>query len=195
MWKDQSGNNHHAAAVASNAPVLVTDQLNKLPVIRFNGLDNSIETIPFQTFPEKRGTISLVVKLNGPGKTSGAGYGTLVSTYFNKGITWQFGATKQLAVYYDGVGTEGFPVATIPERKWSIITITRASDSTMDFFRDGDFKISFRIQNNQPDINPVKIASNGRLEVLNGDIAEIIIYSKSLDEPNYTGTQLPGTEI
>jgi signal transduction histidine kinase len=191
-WKDQSGNNHHASSLSANAPLLIPDQINDLPIIQFNGLDNSIETIPFQTFPEKRGSISIVVKVNGEGKTSGAGYGTLVSTYFNEGVTWQFGVMNELAVYYDGVGTEGFPVATIPQRKWSIITISRNSDTTMNFYRDGDFKLSFLIKNNQPDINPLKIASNGRLEVLNGDIAEIIVYNKTLntDELNTLHTYL-----
>lgn len=181
-WNDQSGNKHHASSVPSNTPLLITSQLNGLPCIRFNGLDNSIETVPFQTFPNKRGTISMVVKVNGEGKTSGAGYGTLISTYFNMGITWQFGVVKELAVYYDGVGTDGFPVAAIPEKKWSIVTITRNTDTTMNFYRDGEFKLSFRIKNNQPDVNPVKIASNGRLEVLNGDIAEIILYNKALND-------------
>ena len=185
VWKDQSGNKHDAVSLSSNAPLLVPSQLNGLPCIRFNGLDNSIETVPFQTFPNKRGTISMVIKVNGEGKTSGAGYGTLISTYFNKGITWQFGVIKELAVYYDGVGTDGFPVASIPERKWSIVTISRNTDTTMNFYRDGDFKLSFRIKNNQPEVNPVKIASNGRLEVLNGDIAEIIVYNKTL-----TGAEL-----
>lgn len=180
-WSDQSGNNHHASSISSNAPLLIPSQLNGLPCIRFNGLDNSIETVPFQTFPNKRGTISMVVKINGDGKTSGGGYGTLVSTYFNKGITWQFGVMKELAIYYDGVGGEGFPVATVPESKWSILTLSRNSDTTMNFYRDGEFKLSFRIKNNQPGINPVKIASNGRLEVLNGDIAEIIVYGQTLN--------------
>ncbi len=181
-WKDQSGNNHHASSSLINSPLLMPNQVNGLPAIRFNGLDNSIETSPFQTFPNKRGTISIVVKINGDSKTSGGGYGTLVSTYFNKGVTWQFGVMKELAIYYDGVGTEGFPVAEVPEKKWSIVTISRNTDTTMNFYRDGDFKLSFRIKNNQPDSNPLKIASNGRLEVLNGDIAEIIVYNKTLNE-------------
>jgi len=52
----------------------------------------------------------------------------------------------------------------------------------MNFYRDGDFKLSFRIKNNQPDSNPLKIASNGRLEVLNGAIAEIIVYGQTLSD-------------
>jgi signal transduction histidine kinase len=182
LWKDQSGNNHHASALLVNSPLLAPNQLNGLPSIRFNGMDNSIETVPFQTFPQKRGTISIVLKINGDGKTSGGGYNTLVSTYFNQGVTWQFGVMKELAIYYDGVGTDGFPVAEVPERKWSIITILRNSDTTMNFYRDGDFKLSFRIKNNQPGINPLKIASNGRLEVLNGEIAEILVYGKVLND-------------
>ena len=67
-WNDQSGNKHDATSLSSNAPLLTPSQLNGLPCIRFNGLDNSIETVPFQTFPGKRGTISMVIKLMGKGK-------------------------------------------------------------------------------------------------------------------------------
>ena len=67
-WNDQSGNKHDATSLSSNAPLLTPSQLNGLPCIRFNGLDNSIETVPFQTFPSKRGTISMVIKLMGKGK-------------------------------------------------------------------------------------------------------------------------------
>ena len=86
--------------------------------------------------------------------------------------------------------TDGFPVASIPERKWSIVTISRNTDTTMNFCRDGDFKLSFRIKNNQPEVNPVKTGSNGRLEVLNGDIAEIIVYGKTLNDAELSTVHL-----
>lgn len=182
-WKDQSGNNFHAVSTSVNPPQLVLNELNGLPVIRFNGLDNAMETVPFQTFPNKRGTIIVALKVAGLSATAGKGYGTFVSTYFNKGITWQFGAQGSLGIYYDGVGSSGFPVAEMLTGKWTVVSIMRDADSSMRYLRDEDINMPFRISNNQPDINPLKIASNGRLEVLNGDIAEVIIYGRELTKP------------
>lgn len=146
-----------------------------------------METVPFQTFPDKRGTVIVALKVAGPGATSGKGYGTFVSTYFNKGVTWQFGAQGPVSIYYDGVGSSGFPVAEMRAGQWSVVTLLRDTDSSMRYLRDAAIDMPFRISNNQPDINPLKIASNGRLEVLNGDIAEIIIYGRELTKSEITG--------
>ena len=181
-WKDQSGNNFHAATTSVTPPQLVSNELNGLPVIRFNGLDNAMETVSFQTFPNKRGTVIVVVKVRGLGSTSGVGYGTFVSTYYNKGITWQMGSKGPLSIYYDGEGSSGFPVAEMSVGKWAVVSLRRESDTIMQYLRDGTVRFPFRISNNQPDVNPLKIASNGRLEVLNGDIAEIIVYGRVIDE-------------
>ncbi len=183
-WQDQSGNNYNATTTSVNPPLLVLNELNGHPVIRFNGLDNSMQTVPFQTFPAKRGTVIVVLKVKGPGSTSGVGYGTFVSTYFNKGITWQLGAKGPVSIYYDGVGSSGFPVAEMIVGRWALVTLLRESDSIMHFQRDDIIDLPFRISNNQPDTNSLQIASNGRLEVLNGDIAEIIIYGTSLNAPD-----------
>ena len=189
VWQDQSGHNFHATTTSVTAPQFIANELNGLPVMRFNGVDNAMETVPFQTFPNKRGTVIVALKVSGLGYTSGKGYGTFVSTYFNKGITWQFGAQGPVSIYYDGVGSSGFPIAEMLIGKWSVVTILRDSDSSMRYLRDVDIDMPFRISNNQPDINPLKIASNGRLEVLNGDIAEIIIYGRQLSKSEIAGIQ------
>lgn len=179
-WKDLSG--HHRDAVVSSTvtPEWVPDQLNGFPVLRFGGKDIVMQTIPFRSFSEKRGSIFMVVRINGPSHTSGGGVNTLVSTYFGKGITWQFCATPDLYVYYDGVGSEGFPLAAIKTNAWEVVTISRSTDTTFDLYRRGEIRVNYRVNNNQPDSNVLRIGSNGRLEVLNGDIAEIIMYGRAL---------------
>ncbi|MBI3138335.1 MAG: hypothetical protein HYZ15_07105 [Sphingobacteriales bacterium] len=181
-WLDLSG--HHRDAEVSSAvrPELVPGQLNGFPVLRFNGADITMQTKPFRSFPGKRGTVFLVFRLNGPSYTSGSGVSTLISTYFGNGVTWQFCASPDLYIYYDGVGSEGLPLAAIKTKAWEVATIVRSSDTTFDLYRKGEIRVNYRVSNNQPDSNVLRIASNGRLEVLNGDIAEIILYGRTLSK-------------
>jgi len=190
-WDDQSGNHHNAFSILNNSydpPQLVTNALNNFPVVRFNGLSNGMETPAFATFPRKRGTIIIVAKINGRSATSGVGLGNLVCTYHGKGIVWQFGASPDKYAYYDGVGGEGFPIHSAPPSEWGIITLIRNNDTSMNFYRNGRYETAFPVHNNQPDSNSLKIGFNGRLgttidsipEILNGDIAEIIIYDRNM---------------
>ena len=182
-WIDQSGNQNNAkSSSALNPPTFVPDELNNFPVIRFNGINESLETDKLQTFPNKRGTIIVVSKFFGPGKSSSGGTNTFVSTYFGKKITWQLCTVNELCVYYDGVGADGTPVAALKENNWEVITLLRFNDSTFRLYRKGEPRVVFNVHNNQPDSNNIKIGSNGKLEVLNGDIAEIIIYNRALNE-------------
>lgn len=181
-WMDQSGHHRDAEVSSAITPELVPNQLNGFPVLRFSGKDITMQTKPFRSFSGKRGSIFMVVRLNGPSHTSGGGVNTLVSTYFGKGITWQFCATPDLYIYYDGVGSEGFPLAAIKTKAWEVVTITRTTDTTFDLYRRGEIRVNYRVSNNQPDTNALRIGSNGRLEVLNGDIAEIIMYGRTLSK-------------
>ncbi len=181
-WLDLSGHHRDAGVSSAVRPELVPNQLNGFPVLRFNGADITMQTKPFRSFPGKRGSIFMVFRLNGPSYTSGGGVSTLISTYFGKGITWQFCASPDLYIYYDGVGSEGLPLAAIKTKSWEVATITRSSDTTFDLYRRGEIRVNYRVSNNQPDSNVMRIASNGRLEVLNGDIAEIILYGRTLSK-------------
>lgn len=191
VWNDQGPNHLDAVPLLNQtykSPQLIPKALNNLPVIRFNGLNNGMATKAFYTFPQKRGTIFLVAKTNGNSKTSGVGFGNFISTYHGGGVQWQFGATLSKYSYYDGVGGEGFLISGSPPSEWGITTISRVNDTTMEYYRNGRYEFSFRVNDNLPDINSLKIGFNGRLgnngdsipEVLNGDIAEVIIYDKNL---------------
>jgi signal transduction histidine kinase len=192
LWDDESGNHHNAFSILNDSydpPQLVSNALNNFPVVHFNGSNNGMETPAFATFPKKRGTIIIVAKINGRSATSGVGLGNLVCTYHGKGVVWQFGASPDKYAYYDGVGGEGFPVQSAPPSEWGIITLIRDNDTIMNFYRNGRYETAFPVHDNQPDSNSLKIGFNGRLgtnidsipEILNGDIAEIIIYDRNLE--------------
>lgn len=184
-WADESGQHHDAVTISESKPLLVPNELNGFSVIRFNGKDNNMQTGAFATFKNKRGTVLVVFKSNGPSSTSGGGVGTLVSTYLGSGITWQLCVSEYLYIYYDGVGAEGMPLAAVAKQQWEIAGLLRLKDTGMTIYRRGEPRVSFPVTNNQPDSNAVKIGSNGRLEVLNGDIAEIIMYNRTLDQKEF----------
>ncbi len=184
-WADESGQHHDAVTLSENKPLLIPNELNGYDVIRFNGKDNNMQTVSFETFKNKRGTVLIVFRLNGPSSTSGAGVSSLLSTYLGNGITWQFAASQYVYIYYDGVGADGMPLAAVATKQWEIAGLLRQSDSIMTIYRRGEPKTTYPVTNNQPESNTVKIGSNGRLEVLNGDIAEIIMYNRTLDKKEF----------
>lgn len=183
QWLDLSGKTNHATISNSlKAPSLIQKEINNLPVIRFNGLNETLETKPFQTFTNKRGTILIVAKYFAPSKSNSSGANTYISTYLGENITWQMATSNNLFLYYDGVGSTCAPISEVAENKWEVLTLLRYNDSSFKFFRKGERRVNFTVINNQPSTNKIKIGSNGKLEVLNGDIAEIIIYNKALSE-------------
>jgi signal transduction histidine kinase len=179
-WKDQGKRQNDAITTTDTAPQLMQKEVNGMPAVRFNGRNTGMQTRPVLTFPKKRGTIVLVARINDSSLTSGKGYGTFVSTYFGKGVTWQMGATPYILYFYDGIGGSGFPYATISPNDWLLITLSRNEDNNFNFYRIDERRTSFEVKNNQPDTNQLNIGYNGRIEVLNGDIGEIIMYDRVL---------------
>lgn len=190
QWLDQSGSANHATPSGvlhtPQPPSFVTDVVNGYPAVRFNGTNTGLTTPVFQTFPDKRGTIFSVVRVNGPSSTGGGGYGSIAGTYYaTSGTTWQFGGDLGNYSYYDGVGSANFNVASNPPNEWGIATFLRNADSGFEFYKNGISVGGGSLANNQP--SPLRVhvgwndfTSPGTWEVLNGDIAELIIYDGAL---------------
>lgn len=190
QWLDQSGSANHATPTGAistpAAPQFVSDLVNGYPAVRFNGVNTGLTTPTFQTFPNKRGTIFSVVRVNGPSSTSSGGYGTIAGTYFaSSGTAWQYGGYPGYFSFYDGLGFSNFNVAENPPDVWGIATFMRDSDSGFQFYKSGVSVGGGSLADNQPSPLPVHIGWNdfsspSTWEVLNGDIAELIIYDGAL---------------
>lgn len=176
QWLDQSGFNRHATA--TNVQFLPT-AYNGKPALNFTG-NGGLTTTAFATFPNKRGTIFVVSKTNGPGIATGVGYGTLVSTYFGSEPTWQFGATTGALFFYDGVTPVKASADATSPTVFGISTLLRNSNTTLQYLRNGSLDKTIPVADNQPAINALKIGWNGSAERLVGDIAEIIVYGRAL---------------
>ena len=180
QWNDQSGNGRNAISTLGY-PQFVANEICGNPVIRFDGSSHGMTTPAFETFSDKRGCIFVVGKVNGAGNGA-AGYGTFVSTWVGSGVAWQFVSNINTYSWYDGVGGSVTPITASPPNELGIITLNRRYDDTLLFYKSGVLVQKKIIANNQPTINEVKIGYSGSFEVLNGDIAEIIIYNKSLSD-------------
>jgi hypothetical protein len=179
QWLDQSGNGRHATA--SGNVQKVESLINGYPSVQLFCNNGLLMTPAFQTFPSKRGAIFVVARTLGNSCVSGAGYGAFVQTYYGSGTTWQFGAFPSYYGFYDGVGSSNFNVTTLPVNAWGIVAMNRTSNTTMDCYKSGIFSNTVSIANNQPSLNQVRIgASSTGWEVLNGYIAEVLIYNKAM---------------
>ncbi len=196
-WKDLSGNHIDAFTNTPEAPEIEENSLNGFSALVFNGQNTGLETQPIATFPDKRGTIFVVLKINGRSQRSSVGAGNIISIYHGKGMCWQFSATTKGFSFYDGLWGEGLEIDNSPTTNWNCIALRRLSDTTMNFFLNGKLQKTFSIHNTQPSINKIKIGYNGMqhfnpddiCEVLNGRIAEIMIYNSSLSDSDLNQTQ------
>jgi signal transduction histidine kinase len=195
-WKDQSAQQVVLSPSRTPGPSLLENGIQHFPVLHFDGINTGLTTGPLQTFPQKRGTVILLARINGRSRTSGVGLGNLLSTFHGDGTIWQFGASDNKISFYDGKGSEGFAISELATRDWVIISLCRRNDTLIDLYTGGRLDHSFRVENNQPSVNSLKIGYNGRgggedgdsiPEVLNGDIAEILMYDRALSAAELTG--------
>ncbi len=195
IWNDLSGHQRQAITQTRNGPEFIHDALNGHPVVRFNGTNTGMETPSFATFPGSRGTIIIVARINGRSMTSGVGMGNLLATYHGEGLSWQFGSDGEIISFYDGLSGHGFPIHPSEQNPWQILTLERTGDTVMKIYQGGRLDKTFNIVKGDPAVNTLKIGFNGRTggtatdsipEVLNGDIAEIIIYDRVLDQQETT---------
>ncbi|HNW89231.1 MAG TPA: T9SS type A sorting domain-containing protein [Bacteroidales bacterium] len=180
QWDDRSGHMRNAITTYGN-PQLIPNEICGNPVIRFNGTSNGMTLPPFESFSNMRGAIIVVGRINGPGNGA-AGYGTFVSTWVGSGVAWQFAANLNTYSWFDGVGGSVSPITASPPNQWGILSLNRRYDDTLQFYKSGILVQNKVIANIQPTLNSIKIGYSGSFEVLNGDIAEIIIYNKSLSD-------------
>ena len=161
QWADQSGNNNDAFQTKGTAaPELVANEVNGLPVLRFDGGD----TVDFTT---RLLTIRTVFWVVSESEAAGAGARSLLGdvsfAHFrggdgDPGTIWSTGASS--AVRNGQTWVNGLPVdgrITPRPRAISIISLVTTGNTTAGEFGEGRFT--------QP---------------WNGDLAELIIYDRPL---------------
>ena len=102
-------------------------------------------------------------------------------------IPGRSGLPFRLFSFYDGEETAAFPKEGNKPTRWNIILLSRENDHEIGLSVNGSRSISIPITDNQPDINTLKIGFNDSAEVLNGQIAEILMYERNLTKDERKG--------
>jgi len=175
-WADLSGNGNDATqATGSKKPTFETNELNGRPVVRFDGVDDILQTPIFGQFPSKRGTLFLVYKA-----TFGASYKSVLNTITGAGVGFQLEMVKSGVKYkwYDGVA-DGL-AAVFDPAGFDLQTINRTGDTAMDFRRNGTLEVVFTVTNNQPDARVMDVGASALGSYASGDMALLLMYDGSL---------------
>ena len=170
-WQDQSGNDYHAEQSSQvNKPLLVNNELNGKPVLRFNG--NQVMQADFQQTFSQPNTFFCVWNVSTPSSTpfafGGINSSNRNSLYWDGSVTALAGLAGQLRY------TKNAPFSPIVN---SIIF----NHGSSQLYENGNFRHSENPGNHSTE--GITIGARWDLSRnLNGDIAEIIFYNSLLSD-------------
>lgn len=175
-WQDQSGNGNHAIQnTESRQPILSNNELNEKPVLRFDGVNDFLQTNFGETFTQPN-TIFIIYNILSIDTTSshsiidGLSNGLRHTLFFTA-------STSQMAINAGPPSTllnnKSLPI------KYTLSTILYNTNNSY-YYENGEF-ISNANLNSDP-IEGLRIAVDrrGTALFLDGDIAEIIYYNAVL---------------
>ena len=178
-WADQSGNAHHAdQTAATSQPLWVDNVINGKPVIRFDG-NSDLMTTDITGPGGTEFTFFVVAKSNGQSIISYNDYtGYVLYSYANP---------NNLIISNDGNVNGGINSGTNNLLNFQVNCARYKANTTNGFqtFVNGALVAQRSSENIVLPVVPLQLGSfpeNGTNKVINGDIAEIIIYNRSLTD-------------
>lgn len=170
-WFDTSGQSNSASeSEVSARPTYESNELNGLPVVRFDGVDDRF------TFPQislNDFTLFFVVKATGDC--------ALLGLTGESDPQIRIGQTTDKLSTFDGANNPQSDLLGVSQSQFSIIEFRR-STSTIQFFQNGT-AYSSGTMTGQVDVD-ILGAFVLAVNSLNGDLAECIIYESALDSTN-----------
>ncbi|MBP8042486.1 MAG: PKD domain-containing protein, partial [Bacteroidales bacterium] len=186
QWNDCSGNNNNASqSIVVSQPMLVSDALNGLPVVRFDGVNDFIggDTIPNIDTT----SISVFVVANGAPGASANLYGMFnINAYTNGFCLDRQGWDGKLSIYNNG-NIVYTPSGTLPNAgyNYKILEAVKKYNIETELFINGNSQASSTNSLlNGPFTNADYVIGHSQTsygEYFKGEIAEILVYKKSLN--------------
>ena len=196
-WADQSGNGNNADAFFDEQPTLVSNVLNGLPALRFNGTSNFLD-IPTQILTSPQLSIFAMVNATGTGQRH------IISNWtINGGIANAFGAvwlgtsdTPSSNVVRFGTDLTTPNALTGLANHFLLSAVSSATD--MIVYQNGTLLGSRGSGPTQTGNNlaaPYRIGQQGSLSGINsgngefwqGDILELLVYNKAVTDAERIG--------
>lgn len=187
QWNDKS-NNGYSVSGATNKPAYALTSLNGIGVISFDGLNDKLlrSGVPMSSFFSGTGTTVFIIKKFNSGVVEFA-IGDTVSNTTNR-ISFEGGNRADLPN-----DTTSKLISTSTTGSWKIFTVNRSTSEVVLYY-DGVEKVRASNSNTLSSATvqiSMGVANNG-FNFGNVDIAEIIIYNKTLSslEMNMIGDYL-----
>ena len=191
-WSDLSGSGNDATE-ATNQPTYQTNEINGLPVVRFDGTNDKLAITDNATIDITTCTIFVVAKVTGVGVQ-----GCFLVNKNYDGSTLPY----SLAVRGDAVNTAGMASFSAGWHSSGITTDVRSDGlfhifagshdgATLKYFIDGVLDDSAAWAANFPSNNqPLYIATYfNDAEFTNGDFAEILVYNSAISGGDFASVQ------
>ncbi|MDD5522885.1 MAG: DUF2341 domain-containing protein [Kiritimatiellae bacterium] len=193
-WLDQSGLKNDAWALAGNGPLYVTNALNGLPILSFNGMMNYLRNTNWAPGFNLSGemTYFFVSKQMTTNIGSAAGY---FSQRASTGNDWDNNAALDIEYRVPNAGTNGLRYYRNNNPSLDIVTnsmvfkidVIRVNTNGARTYINGDAKLTSAVSFASA-LNPIEYAIGARLSPSGvgsygkTDFAEIILYRKALTD-------------
>lgn len=190
-WTDLAGTNHAAQATSAARPVYKTSIVNSRPVVRFDGVDDQLQTPAFAFYTGGQYTLVAVTKLNAGTETRH------VLNSDNNGGTgpriFQFrlaGPDLQFIGFSNNNNTNASDTQPATRTNWNVLSgIRRASN--VQAYTNGASNGATALSGT-PTGNPRSIAIGNQViygqagnAYLSGDVAEVIVYNTALSDTDH----------
>jgi hypothetical protein len=175
-WTDQSGNGYNATASGTAEPTYKVNILNGLPVVRFNGSSNRMQTAAFNL---NQPFSLFVIGMQLAGRNVDTFISDLSGTGFN--LTPQYAGTyNSIWLYVPGGGLYFQPVTL------TTYNIAGGEVNGTSSLLDWNGNVGGQLQGTlgSSGSSGVSIGGNSAGDYLGGDIAEAIVYSQALSTTN-----------
>ena len=179
-WKDLSGSgNDGAQATAGSQPTIQTNQINGYPVLRFDGTNDYI-SVPDATNLKPSNLTAFVVAKRSGGNSSGA-YFAKTSGNFNDGYGMiRFAGGTSAGLYLTATANS----ASIPQATgtFAILNGRFTGQQAQFVINGGTAAVTGYSGTITQTTQPLTIGGRSTNNPLGGDIAEIIMFSRSLSD-------------
>jgi hypothetical protein len=178
-WTDSSGLGNHA--VTGDAPTFKTNIVNGLPIVRFNGSSNYLDSPASASLSAL--TVFVVAK-----RSASAGTYTMVGAHTSGGgLQFRMESSDSLGLLNEGIASIGTSSGTVSPSVFNLLHADLTNASAYHFFINnvaaGNSTTGVSLSTGQL----IRIGmTDSSTERMNGDIAEIVLYDSVLNSTDRT---------
>lgn len=180
-WLDRSGNDHAAwQDTPSRRPLLIPRAIDTMPALRFNGASSFMEASP--AFPDSSDySLLFVARINNLAASNNVVSGTTHAHYFG-------GSPYARLLHGANFPAQGIATIPIVANEFTVVTMTFRNDRGLGtIYINGNLADSALVGRNLD--STLYLGAYRRGNLLNGDLAEVLLYDRELSDPDRLRTE------